>query len=356
VLVNHFLRIEVYHLCCYNGSVTLSGVLKMNNRERFNSCLNFDKPQDRLPMIEWAGWWDKTIARWKAEGLPSDIGWDELREHLGLDMVRQFWLTSYGEKYPGQGAVTDKASYDKIKKFLYPCDTVKKVKDKLVGLKNLHDNGDLVIWITLEGFFWHPRELVGIERHLYMFFDDPDLMHEINRDQVEYHLFVIEEFCQILEPDFMTFAEDMSYNNGPMLSYNLFHEFLLPYYKKVVPVLKKHNIVPFIDTDGQVESMIPWLIEAGFEGVLPLERQAGVDVANIRKNHPDFKMIGGYDKMVMCKGEEAMRSEFERLLPVMKSGGYIPSVDHQTPPGVSLENYRTYIKLFYEYARKAVEQ
>jgi hypothetical protein len=33
----------------------------------------------------------------------------------------------------------------------------------------------------------------------------------------------------------------------------------------------------------------------------------------------------------------------------MKSGGFIPSVDHQTPPGVSLEQYRVFLKLFKEY-------
>ena len=38
-----------------------------------------------------------------------------------------------------------------------------------------------------------------------------------------------------------------------------------------------------------------------------------------------------------------MRAEFERLVPLMKTGGFIPSVDHQTPPGVSLEQYRVYL-------------
>jgi hypothetical protein len=33
----------------------------------------------------------------------------------------------------------------------------------------------------------------------------------------------------------------------------------------------------------------------------------------------------------------------------MKSGGFIPSVDHQTPPGVSLEQYYVFLKLFKEY-------
>ena len=36
----------------------------------------------------------------------------------------------------------------------------------------------------------------------------------------------------------------------------------------------------------------------------------------------------------------------------MKSGGFIPSVDHQTPPGVSLENYKKYLSLLKEYCIK----
>jgi hypothetical protein len=106
----------------------------------------------------------------------------------------------------------------------------------------------------------------------------------------------------------------------------------------------------FADSDGDVTSMVPWLLTAGFDGVYPLERQASVDVAEIRRRHPTFLMLGGYDKMVMTRGEDAMRAEFERLLPVMRGGGYLPSVDHQTPPGVSLDQYRGYLKLFREYA------
>ena len=153
----------------------------------------------------------------------------------------------------------------------------------------------------------------------------------------------------------MTFAEDMSYNLGPMLSKECYDEFMLPYYKKVIPLLKEYGVKVLIDTDGNVEPLIPWFKEAGIEGVLPLERQAGVDVNRIRENHPDWIMVGGYNKLIMHKGEEAMREEFERILPAMKSGRYVPSVDHQTPPDVTMENYKIYVKLLKEYAQKAAE-
>ncbi len=64
----------------------------MKNRERFLNTLNF-KPVDRLPVIEWANWWDKTIDRWKKEGLPNDlVDPVEIREYFGLDRGRQWWI------------------------------------------------------------------------------------------------------------------------------------------------------------------------------------------------------------------------------------------------------------------------
>ena len=61
-------------------------------------------------------------------------------------------------------------------------------------------------------------------------------------------------------------------------------------------------------------------------------------------------MIGAFDKMTMNRGEAAMRAEFERLMPVARAGGLVISVDHQTPPGVSYDDYRLYLRLFREYA------
>ena len=39
----------------------------MTNRERFHKLMNFEKV-DRLPMLEWASWWDLTINNWVEQG------------------------------------------------------------------------------------------------------------------------------------------------------------------------------------------------------------------------------------------------------------------------------------------------
>jgi uroporphyrinogen-III decarboxylase len=102
-----------------------------------------------------------------------------------------------------------------------------------------------------------------------------------------------------------------------------------------------------------VTEAAPWFEDAGVDGILPLERQAGVDVAELRRRHPRMRFVGCFDKMTMNRGEGAMRAEFERLLPVAAGGGLILSVDHQTPPGVSYDEYRLYLDLFREYGEEA---
>jgi hypothetical protein len=319
----------------------------MNHVERFNALMNFEAV-DRLPRIEWAGYWNLTTDRWKAEGLDIEGGAPVIRESLGLDPYRQMWRGALGRECPkpvshGAGIMKTEAEYDALD--LYPA------WDKEEALRyrdNLPENA--VTWITMEGFFWFPRRLFGIEPHLYAFYDEPDLMHRINRELTAYNLNWLDEYCDwVGTPQFMTFAEDMSYNHGPMCSKETFDDFLAPYYRQIVPALKDRGIRVFVDSDGDVEPLIPWLKEVGVDGILPLERMAGVDVGSIRSEHPDWLMIGAYDKTVMKDGETAMRAEFERLLPTMKTGGFIPSVDHQTPPDVSLENYHCYLRLLEEY-------
>ncbi len=331
----------------------------MTPRERFLKVLNFEKPDDRLPMIEWAPWWDKTMERWIQEGVPRDITMEDSYDYFNLDSMILIHAGPVSRQCPppashGAPIIQDEESYERIRPYLFTDEIIENVKNHAISLKEKHDRGEIIIRLWLDGFFWFPRTLFGIEEHFYAFYDYPDLMHRMNSELAEFNIRVIQELCTILIPDMVGFAEDMSYNHGPMLSYNLFKEFLAPYYQRVIPHIAQHGIKNLVDTDGNVTDMIPWLIEAGIQGVYPLERQAGVDIVEIREKYPHFLMMGGYDKMVMSKGGEEMKAEFERILPVMKSGGYIPSVDHQTPPEVSLSNYRIYLELFEEYARKAV--
>jgi len=299
-------------------------------------------------------WWDKTIDRWHAEGLPAELtGVFEIHEYFKLDPYKQFWFstteaTIEAEQHHVEGIVSNMDDYLTHRPRMFP-DHSKAILEMKPWLER-QDKGEAVIWITLEGFFWFPRTLMGFTKLMFAFHDQPELLHKINRDLLDFNLAVLDQIEKVGRPTFMTIAEDMSYNHGPMISRAMMDEFMTPYYKKLVARAKEMDMLVMVDTDGDVTLLVPWLIDNGVDGVLPLERQAGVDGLTLRARFPRLRMVGHYNKMVMPDGEKAMRAEFERLLPLMKSGGFIPSVDHQTPPGVSLENYRIYLRLLNEYA------
>ena len=324
----------------------------MNHVERFRAVMNF-QPVDRLPHWEWALWWDKTIDRWKTEGLPAELeSVFDISQYFGLDPYYQCWFSTTSDtieatQHHVKGNVQNTDDYLALRPHLFPSHDQAIKALRPLGEKQAR--GEVVVWATLEGFFWFPRTLLGVERHIYAFYDQPELMHMINQDLADWHLQLLAKLKETCVPTFMTFGEDMSYNHGPFISKEIFNDFLTPYYNQVLPVLEEMNIIPVVDTDGDVTIMVPWLQEVGLNAILPLERQAGVDAAQLRKDFPTLRMIGHFNKLTMHHGEKAMREEFERLLPTMKTGGFIPSVDHQTPPAVSLTQYRDYLRLLREY-------
>jgi hypothetical protein len=324
----------------------------MNHVERFRAVMNF-QPVDRLPRWEWAMWWDQTIARWKQEGLPAGLeSVFDIAEYFGLDPYQQFWFSTTDPtidalQHHVEGIVANMDDYLRVRGRLFP-DHARAIESMRPWAAR-QARGEAVVWITLEGYFWFPRTLMGFTQISLAFYDQPELLHRINQDLADYNRRILEQVAAVCRPTLVTIAEDMSYNHGPMISEAHFDEFVAPYYRQLVPRLEELGATIVVDTDGDVTRLVPWLLREGISGVLPLERQAGVDGMRLRRQFPTLRMIGHYNKLVMNRGEPAMRAEFQRLLPLMRSGGFIPSVDHQTPPGVSLEQYRLYLRLLEEY-------
>lgn len=219
------------------------------------------------------------------------------------------------------------------------------IEDAYAPFRQRHQNGDYAVRVNVEGFFFATRELLGIEEHLYAFYDNPHLLHKINDYILTFYSKYLTALLRILPADVLYLSEDLSGKNGPMVSPALFEEFVGDYYRKLFPILREAgtNYI-FVDTDGEFNRLIPHFIDAGVDGFLPMDVNAGMDIQLVRDHYPQLRMIGGYNKLVIAQGKEAIDAEFARILPVIKQGGYLPGCDHQLPPDASLENYCYYSK------------
>lgn len=208
-----------------------------------------------------------------------------------------------------------------------------------------NQKGEFSIRFRLQGFFWCPRDLMGVEEHLLGYYDYPEMIKDMNRFLLDLYKDQMDRILKIIKPDVLFFEEDLSGKNGPMLSPACFDEFVAPYYQEIIPFLKERGVKNvFVDTDGDFTKLIPNFTNAGVDGFLPVDVNAGVDIVKVREQFPNVKFIGGFNKLEIVEGPEAIDREFERLIPVIKQGGYLLGIDHQAAPATTYENYRYYIK------------
>jgi hypothetical protein len=111
----------------------------------------------------------------------------------------------------------------------------------------------------------------------------------------------------------------------------LYKEFLFPRHKAIIEFLRNHGVkVIELDSDGNVEPLIPFLIEAGVNCLWPLEAASDMDPVSIRKKYGKrLALMGGIDKRELAKDMISIKNELRRkVIPMLDSGGYIPTVDH----------------------------
>ena len=163
----------------------------MNHVERFRAVMDFQLV-DRLPVWEWASWWDKTIERWKGEGLPAKLnGIFEISQYFGLDPYIQFWMSTTeatidAKQHHVEGIVSNMDDYLAALPRLYPD------HEQAIGAmrpwNQKQTRGDAVVWVSFEGFFWITRSLMGFEKLMYAYSDQAELIHRINQDLLDFHI------------------------------------------------------------------------------------------------------------------------------------------------------------------------
>lgn len=241
--------------------------------------------------------------------------------------------------------VKDRSTWKEYKKRLDP-NTPERWPEDWDACVQLVKNLSLPISLQVGGFFGYLREWVGTEKILYMFYDDPELIEEMMDQMLYMEIEIIKRVVKDIKIDSATFWEDMCYRAGPLISPDMFRKFMMPRYRKITDLLHKHGInIIFVDSDGNVEKLIPLWLECGINYVWPLEVAAGNDAVALRKEYgKDLILAGNIDKRALNRDKAAVKEEVMSKVPyLLETGGYFPTVDHLVPPDVPLENYQYYI-------------
>ncbi|MEW6756030.1 MAG: uroporphyrinogen decarboxylase family protein [Candidatus Latescibacterota bacterium] len=207
--------------------------------------------------------------------------------------------------------------------------------------------GALVV-AHIPGAFDTPRQLMGEELACLAYHDQPELMHDILSTLTHTALRVFEQLCHQLVPDQLSVHEDLAGKSGPLVGPAQIPTFIRPYFRAVWDLLSSHGTRIFqMDTDGNVNAVIPAFLDCGLTCIYPMEPAAGMDVVEVRRRHGSrLAMLGGIDKHVLRRSRDEIRRELEcKMQPQLRQGGMVFGLDHRIPNGTPLANYRYYVDL-----------
>jgi uroporphyrinogen decarboxylase len=280
---------------------------KMKPRERVLTALEHQEP-DRVPRFE----------IWIDDCMVDELGQNDLQSahvNLGLDCVM---IPSH---YPaGSNAWRDGVDeWGRVWKNGFYVDGV---VDTEADLRMERYPDHCFIYGSHIGPFTAGYMAMGFERFFLRLLEKPAFVHKLLQARTEWCIAMYRKAIK-LGVDVAVLGDDAGHNKGPMISPEMWREFILPYHRRIVEELD----VPVIwHSDGAIEPLLPMAIEAGFVGVHPLEPAAGMDLGKIKREFGgDLALIGNVDVDVLCNSDlDAVREEVS-IEQGAAGGGYMIS-------------------------------
>jgi uroporphyrinogen decarboxylase len=324
---------------------------------------------DRIPVMD--GPWSATLERWTREGMPKGADYVEYFDldrisYIGADNsprypVRTIEETENHKIYTSLWGVTMKqwkhaASTPEFLDFtIVDRDSWAKAKARMTPtsdrinwehIKNTYaarrKRGDWIAASFWFGFDVTHSWMVGTERLLTALADDPEWCMDMFSTHLEMHLALFEQVWQAgYTFDEINWPDDMGYKGTPFFSTAMYRELLKPFHRKAVEWAHAHGIKARLHSCGNINPLIPDLLDIGLDGLNPLEVKAGMDPVALKGKIGDRVLLHGGVNAVLWDNLPAIEAEMQRVIPAMKqNGGYIFSSDHSVPSSVSLEGFR----------------
>ena len=362
----------------------------MNDRQRFIATMHY-QPRDRVPLYDF-NYWDETVPQWHKEGLVRRWNRGNIREFFGLDASLgggepQDWSAGVrGDLYPGFEAkivedlgdeyvqtqtdgvlvkkqrssvsipmhvghtLVDRESWKKhYLPRLDPANPQRIPKDWDRRVAVWRDpNRSHPVFVGAGSLFGKIRDWMGIENLSLVVYDDPAWFQEMVETMADLSVAMLQKvFASGGKFEACSMWEDMCYNAGPLLSPAHFKRYLVPHYRRITDLCRKHGVdVVWVDCDGKIDDLIPLWLDAGVNCMFPLEIGTwGADPVKYRQQFGrGLLMMGGFDKHILARTPADIAAEVRRLAPLVEEGGYIPFADHRVPPDVPLANYMAYLR------------
>jgi len=339
--------------------------MAVNGYERMMTALRREEP-DRVPV------WELIVNEPVIKALYGDISYEDFVEKDDLDgitifedqrITERFSDTQYKDEwgilwtiepngigYPSGGPIKTEADLDK---YTPPDPDADHRLDSLRSAVKRFKGERAIVFLTHDAFeFSH--YLHGMSDLLVDYLVNPEFAKRLAGMVIDYKKRVL---ARAIEEgaDIALTGDDYAYRAAPIMSPDMFREFVLPYLQEMVDLAKDKG-VPFIKhTDGNLWPIMDMIVDTGIDALDPLEPIAGMDIGKVKELYGDrMALAGNIDcTEILTRGteEDVVEAVKETIAKAAVGGGHILASSNSIHPGVKPENYKAMVEAAREYGQ-----
>lgn len=199
--------------------------------------------------------------------------------------------------------------------------------------KDLEPWSEFSIMATGASVFQHATFIRGLDTLMMDMMAEPEMANYIlDKPFLFYHEYFRRMFVEAGDLiDVFALADDFGTQSTMLISPELFEEYVAPRLKKMADLAHSFDIKLLLHCDGNIEPVIPRLIELGVDILDPIQPECMDPIAIKNKFGDRLCLRGGISvQNIVSRGTvDEVRSETRRIVEALKpGGGYILSPGH----------------------------
>ncbi len=136
---------------------------------------------------------------------------------------------------------------------------------------------------------------VGLEEFSYYLYDCEEVIVEQLELNTEHACRWVEGLPEDDPFEGVFIGEDIAFKGGPMMRVEWLEREYFPRMARVIEVLHGRGLKVVFHSDGNLNAIMDGLVEAGIDALNPVERAAGMDLAELHRRYPRLVFAGGID-------------------------------------------------------------
>ncbi len=212
--------------------------------------------------------------------------------------------------------------------------------------------GKRAIFVQLRDVWSNPRDLLGYENLFVLCKKQPDLVGALVEKCVNQSIALLDVAAE-LGAEVVMSGDDIADNRRTLISPKMWNSIFMPHFRRWVQAIHDHDLYYWKHTDGNIMTVLDGLVEAGIDGIDPIDPLAKMDLATVKERWGDRIAIkGNVDcAYLLVTGEEAEVVEAVKdcIRIAGPGGGYACSSSNSIHSGVKPNLYIAMLDAIREY-------